>query len=68
MNRTQRLIHGALCFGTAAIPVGLILAAPVMREPRKAEPETAWVCHIDRELIEGRWEDVSKCHEEEIAQ
>lgn len=66
MTRRQTLIHGLLCLITAGIPVGLILAAPVMREPRKAE--TAWVCHIDREMIDGELADISKCHEEEIGQ
>lgn len=65
MSRRERIIWNAVCFGLMASLLGAIIAAPVMREA-PAAPTVEMVCHVDREMLDGEWADVSKCHEEAL--
>jgi hypothetical protein len=68
-DRQIDMLFSALWLGTGALLVGLIIAAPVMREPHeKIAPTTTTelVCHIDTETIDGQPTPIEKCNEEEI--
>lgn len=62
----RETVNGLLIASPFLIPLGLILAAPVMREKPAPRPHTELVCHIDVEQMEGEAVEVEKCNEETI--
>lgn len=64
----RETVNGLLMASPFLIPLGLILAAPVMREKPAPSPtpHTEQICHIDIEQIEGEAVEVEKCNEERI--